>query len=935
MSRLLINNLSLIDVMKYYLNYNDNDFIKQGKYVYLTKCPIHKETKGTSLAIYDKTSKGQGWDWVCYGACGIGGTAPKLLVEMGLFDSIENAVKDIRKIFKLEYPNIVTLENFAEFKGFDIEFLKSRGIDNHKHVRNGEIIKGVVIPFYGADGDILAVKKRLKFEGTNKYTFTEGSNTIYGLDLLKNYNNDYLYIFEGETDALTAIQAGLQAIGVPGATAWETSTENLGNLLTKFNKIIAVPDQDKAGLKLLKTIAATFPDKLYTISLPTRFNDVSDYYMYNCGGNKEVLYKYFTTQTYIPATPKTFIATAKETPDILSKYDAWYYTFLALQDEVKIMLFVDTLKASLKISKTIITKAYNNAYKRYNQCNQEKNDADADIYQKNKCYYKTVHTNEGIAEVCISNFVIHLLHTIEADGNHVRICKLENERGQISRQVIFTAETLTRPMDFMAECKKAGNYIFKGDFKDLIALNEILLKQEENIVHSPDHIGQVNDIWIMGRYGIDNKGQIITCDDNNIITLDDKSYMVRNLNIVDDNDETYMPTKPDVIEEITDDYLKDVAYTLKTNLGTFNAWLSLGFIVAGWHSNAIYNHKGDKSFPIFFINGKRNSGKTYLARWLMSAYGFPHIDGKNFAMPSIVSMTRKLGYYSSLPLWYDDYKNNLKDIKHRDEFLLGAYNRQGADKGIKSGFGVRAEKIRGFLLLSGEDTPDNNAVFSRCCNIQISAYERDNNALTHMLDLVQHFPSLGLHFATKKQREGSEKLLAKIDYIQDRLMSQDIDGRLAKNVSVFAGAFLHEFEHVLTEKDKLDFINWLSSKATETKEITESDHTVSKFFSDMTVLMLDGKLLNGKHYKIENNTILLWFKGVYDTWVKNYPDADIKRTVLLDYIKKEPFFVKNNVRARLQSTGNQLRCLMLNYRAINNDDLQEICAANDDDTLEF
>src|SRR5690606_20150489 len=116
-------------------------------------------------------------------------------------------------------------------------------------------------------------------------------------------------------------------------------------------------------------------------------------------------------------------------------------------------------------------------------------------------------------------FIIHLLHTIEADGNHVRVCRLENELGQVSRQVIFTSETLTKPIDFMTECKNAGNYIYKGDFKDLIALNEMLLKQEGDIVHSPDHIGRVGDVWIMGRYGVDSKGQIVDSDENNILVL--------------------------------------------------------------------------------------------------------------------------------------------------------------------------------------------------------------------------------------------------------------------------------------------------------------------------------------------------------------------------------------------------------------------------------
>ena len=937
MSRLLVTNLSLIDVLKHYLGYSDSDFDKQGKNVYLTRCPLHDEKKGTSLALYDKTDKGYGWDWVCYGACGTGGSAPKLLVEAGLFDTIENAIKDLRTTFKLEYPDTVTVENFAEYKGLSVEFLKSRGINNHAHVRDGEVINGLGIPFYDLEGNTIAVKKRLKFEGSPKYVFTEGDNTIYGLDKLRDYTKDVLYIFEGESDTLTAMYAGLQGIGVPGANAWGACLENypdVKQVLDEFEKIIIVPDQDSAGKKLVKAISASYPDNVYTVRLPKRFKDVNDYYLYGCGGNKEALYEYFTTCTLIPATPNAFKTALKQDLSMLSCYDAWFATFDVLQDEVKIMLFVEELKAELKCSKTVIGKGYSEAYKRYNKFKDEKTESDSDIYIKGKSYYKSVYSDGMPVEIPISNFIIHLLHTIEADGNHVRVCRLENELGQVSRQVIFTSETLTKPIDFMTECKNAGNYIYKGDFKDLIALNEMLLKQEGDIVHSPDHIGRVGDVWIMGRYGVDSRGQIVDADENNILVLDGSRYMVRNLNIVDDADETYMPTKPDDLITIDDDYLKDVAYTLKDNLGTYAAWLALGFTVAGWHSNEIYNHNNDKSYPIFFIHGKRNSGKTYLARWLMSAYGFPHIDGKNFAMPSVVSMTRKLGYYSSLPSWYDDYKNDIKDIKYRDEFLLGVYNRQGADKGTKSGFGVRSEKIRGMLLISGEDTPDNNAVYSRCCNIQVSAYERNDDKLNHMLELVQHFPSMGLHFLADKQRNGSKALLERIDKIQGYLMSTGIDGRLAKNYAVYAAGFLHAFGHIISEADTKEFMNWLEENAKRTKETTENDHIVSRFFSDLTVLMMDGKIVNGKHFKVEGNKIYMWFKGCYDAWCDNYK-VDIKRTVLLDYIQKEPFFIRHNERKRLGAESSQIRCLVLDYTLIQDSDFREICASCDDDNLEF
>ena len=178
---------------------------------------------------------------------------------------------------------------------------------------------------------------------------------------------------------------------------------------------------------------------------------------------------------------------------------------------------------------------------------------------------------------------MHLIHTIESDGDHVRICRLVNEQGQTSRLVQFDSDTLTKPLEFMSECKKAGNYIFKGEFRDLISLNELLLDQETNIIHSPDHIGRIGKAWLMGRYGVDSTGNVVEADKDGIIELDGESYMVRSLNVVDANDATYLPVLPEPYD-ITPEYLQDVARTLKANLGGFEAWLALGFTVAGWHS---------------------------------------------------------------------------------------------------------------------------------------------------------------------------------------------------------------------------------------------------------------------------------------------------------------------------------------------------------------
>ena len=919
-----ILNISLLEILKKYFNYSDSDFEKQGKNIYLTKCPLHDEKKGSSLALYDKTSKGEGWDWTCFGACSTGGTAPKLLTDGNIFPSIEEAVADLSKKFGITPPDIMNLENFAENKGLDLDFLKSRGLQTFED-------NSVTIPFYNFEKEIVSIKKRLKFTGKPKYIFLKGENELYGLDLVPQFSDDIIFFTEGETDCLTALQSNLPANGIPGASGWKSEWKKH---FSKFKKVVVLSDQDAAGIELIKTLSLDFPNNLYIGKFNKKFNDINDFFMYGCNGSKDTFFKHFMNQTHIPATPETFRESIIQNSEMLSSMDAWNVLFKTLNnDEVKILLFVDSLKSDdrVKIGAKIIQSAYKTANAKLRQSAKSKDAEEETIYIKDKCYYKAMFTSDGGAiQVRLSNFIIHLLHTVESEGNHIRICKLENSENKMSRIVRFDSDTLTKPIEFMAECKKAGNYVFRGDFKDLIDLNEIILKQEVDTVLSPDHIGRISDSWLMGTYGIDKHGDIKDSNEDGIIELDDSKFMVRNINILNPDDEIYYPIRPDT--ELAEDYLPKLAQTLKQNIGDYRAWMALGFTIAGWHSDEIFKLGGDKSFPILFIAGKRNSGKTVLARWLMSSYGFSHLEGKNFSTPTVVSIARKAGYYSSLPMWYDDYRNNIKDIKYRNEFLLGMYNRQGADKGTRSGFGVRAERIRSVLLLSGEDTPDDNAVLSRCVVVNVSSYDRDDTLLPDILELVRHFPAMGYHFLRNKQLNGSTKLLAKIIEIQEILMHKGIDARLARNKAVFAGSFLSEFGKFLTDTEQDDFISWLCIETTQTKIETEQDHTVSRFISDIHVLMSNDKLLSNHHYKIEDGHVYLWFKSCYDVWAKEY-QPDIKRTVLLNYLKKEPYCDPEPVGKRFKH--GLVKSIRIDYEATNDDDFKNFCQSQDESVQEF
>lgn len=936
-------NISLLDILKKYTSFSTDGFTGNAKKGgLLGPCPIHKESTGSSFCMYDKTETGEGWDWVCFGQCHTGGKATNLLVQLGLADNVKAAREMIERDFNIQPPKTVSVDTFSDYKGISKELLKERKIVDIERVTPkehqeelGTVMNVVAIPYFNLEGEEVAVKQRLTWKAKEKlpkYLFSHGSNTIYGLDLLDGYDKNLpLYITEGETDCLTLLDIGKQAIGVPGANAWRSSPE-AHEIIGSFEKIILVMDNDQAGEKLKKDILESYPDRVFTYPLPNGFDDVNDWLMFGYSGFRENFKERFDKETSVPATPDTFVRMVVDLDDseVLLKREAWFNCFDYLGDDLAVSLWVEDFKGKYKGGKRVLGKIYNRFSAEYSAEKHKAKVLDVeDFYVENNCYYKTVYDANGAPTgVRISNFIMHHQHTLKTSDGFVRKVVLENEHGFVSKPLLLLPKSLSNINEFNTMCLSVGNFTFTGSNMDLLSLITSLLSAEVDTVDCPDKIGRIGDVWLMGGYGIDSTGEVIMQDDSGLICLDGEQYMTRSLNISEDNNaggSTMFPNYPLFsVDDIDDTYLKDVANKFYQNIGSYEAWLALGFTVAGWHRDEIYRHKDDSSYPIFFIQGKRNSGKTYLSQWLMSAYGFNTQEGYSFASPTLVGMSRLAGYYSSLPQWFDDYRNNARGIKGKNSFLLGAYNRQGASKGVRSGFGVRAEPFNAFLLISGEDSPADSAVASRCCMITANARKRDDSLLPDVVDLVDRFPAMGLKFLQDKQAHGSEKLLAEVDYIEQLMKELGIDGRLAKNVAVFAGSFLYAFGHVISEQQRDDFISWLSKDVFKIKEVTEETHVVYQFFSDFVRLESDAKIRHHKHFKVADGQVSMWFPACYAAWEDDLQDDVTSRVVMRGYIKDEPFYIEDKS-VRLTPDQAPRKCLVIDYKQVECEEFVDLC----------
>lgn len=156
------------------------------------------------------------------------------------------------------------------------DYLAGRGIrppmwDRFKLGFDGERL---TIPYLTPAGPWL-VKRRCiqhdKCEGHPKYKNTEGAELhLYNAPVL--IDSDLVVVTEGELDAVTVEQAGVNAVAVPGATQWKAN-RHWRFCFDSVSEVIVVGDGDKPGEESAKAISdslrSTFNDiEVRTVILP-------------------------------------------------------------------------------------------------------------------------------------------------------------------------------------------------------------------------------------------------------------------------------------------------------------------------------------------------------------------------------------------------------------------------------------------------------------------------------------------------------------------------------------------------------------------------------------------------------------------------------------------------------------------------------------------
>jgi hypothetical protein len=507
---------------------------------------------------------------------------------------------------------------------------------------------------------------------------------------------------------------------------------------------------------------------------------------------------------------------------------------------------------------------------------------------------------EAVGEETISNFTVKIISTHETPDGIMREVRFTNEFGESTPAFTMSPQDMASAEGFTTFCLSKGNYIWRGQKKDLQNIwEEEFLDDDGKHIIEPDHIGWVKSegIFIFGNVAF-KEGKEITPDANGVFWTDKKGIKPLALGISSGRTEISegIPSlKKDVFE------VEQARAKFSESIGDMNARMALGWVTAVMFLEEVFAQYN--CFPFLFVTGKRRSGKSTIAEWLMNFYGLEG-SGKGASDTTQVGLQRYLAYYSSLPLFVDEYRNT-RQVTPKNGFLRNAYNRQSAGKGIKSDFGVREARVRGTLLIAGEETPEDNALLTRCVVLNITERQRTANHYTWFMANRHKFSYHTYNILKNKQRL-LPQFMKVLKEAKDVFVENGADDRTAINYAIVAAGYSVAFG----EQD-IDFADWIITEAARVREEYDSEQATTVFFEDILALKSNNAFKQDL-WAADQHKIYIYFKGLYNLWSEDFRrrrgNEPFKDSAIRDYLKEEPGFLELNKTHRI--SGQPCKCIV-------------------------
>jgi len=681
----------------------------------------------------------------------------------------------------------------------DLGQMKEAGILDSGGEPTWQLTKpNILIPFYDKHGeDIIyfrAHKKGLK-------------DVDIPLYIPRGSKGDHCIICESEFKAAAATAWGFHAIGLQGISTF-----------TKDEKLEVIKEYFKD---------AEFKHAWILWDNEEKTVEGSRYYKPAAGSRYDVeFYAYILSYELAKVCPDIRIACL---PDAWRKNDgidlddalAWGHTREEIQDVLDAAIPPTTFRNSLKGEcKEIVEKKIRRRFF------WSPVDVEFGKYVK----FKQLKNGDEIRTE-LSNFTLELTANLrDLDEQVTRRLFIVSDSGK-KYGPYDAGDVFSGVQAFKNWISSKGNFWFTGNGADLDQVYRRLCElYDDKITHNPAICGRCPDGYIFANVYIDCDGDMYEAEKpGDIIWKGDTGYLAAPY----DEDR-----KSAEVSINTDKYDWRLAFDrVAANWKTPLIKICLGWIVGSMFRDLIIENAG--AFPILFIGGEKSGGKTSLCRMLTSFTGTRNFE-INMNSSTKVGIMRSMAYMSNLPVYIDEYRKD-RSAFDMNSIFRSAYNNQGAVKGTtESKTQIVRNQIRSSLIMSGEASPDDSGLLSRCIHVTLSGQTLNGNWYKWIESEYKKFSYAYLDIV--RQRPKIERKM--LDLIEEQRLNYinawDLEDRYAFDLACCTGPIECVYPDFIERDD--EFIETIRVHIQSEQAAAREEQVLNQFLRELSMLHRKDKL---------------------------------------------------------------------------------------------
>lgn len=516
---------------------------------------------------------------------------------------------------------------------------------------------------------------------------------------------------------------------------------------------------------------------------------------------------------------------------------------------------------------------------------------------KKNCYYWKSKDKQGNdIEYAISNFIIFPKYLLKHNRNAKRIIRIVNENKQ-EAIIAMQVKSMVSLNELAAIVEGEGNFVPDWNKKQFTNIKKDLYANEEQ-AEEIDILGyQPESNFFAFANGIYDGEKFHLVDEYGVVTPKEITYYIPALSKINEDAGAEFLHEQKFIYKATKTGFKDWN-KLILNVYQENGMISVAFAIATVFRDIVFRQTN--FFPLLFLFGKPQSGKSTLRTSMQCLFGEPQKEISLEGASSPKGFSRKLGQFRNGLISFEEYKNNIN--KNLIGMLKNTYDGIGYERAqMTNDNKTHSSPVHSAVIVAGQEMPtQENALFTRVLLLEFVKQNFDNAADFERLKAIQQ---KGLGNVLLEILACRKQVWSKFNHTYQSIYKElkydsnlkGISDRSIKNVVAILTPIKILSETLEFAFSYQDLFAVFKAKMKEQYEIMARTNEVNQFFQIFDLLKNEPRVQIDHLYVIANKMLYIRYNEVYAKYREYGLKANhqiLGKESMLRYLKNHSSFVK-------------------------------------------